>query len=167
MINDLQLKLIDGKNYETTTSYHIIYLDTPYPYNFEIGNWIDWEIVEEKLIMDLDMTVYEEVLDKIFQKFSFYDCYEITNFFGDESLKLLNYLEDEKKLINNLSKDDFEKKYEWVFDSVRDDKDFLLDYDKKEEFNLIFSDINLIIETLMKFVKMSIDENKCVTVVGI
>lgn len=46
MINDLQLQLLDGKNYKTTTSYHIIYLDAPYPYSFEIESWIDWDIVE-------------------------------------------------------------------------------------------------------------------------
>lgn len=167
MIYNLELQLLDGKNYKRTTSYHIVYLEEPYPYISINDDWIDREKVENNLIMNLDMTIFEEVLDKIFKKFSYYDCYEITNFYGNDAKILLNYLENEKHTIQNISENEFEKKYEYIFDSIRDKGDFLLKYDENNEFNLVFSDINLILETLIKFVKKSIEEDKSVTVVGI
>lgn len=160
------LKLLSNDNIKKTTSYHIIFLDEPYNYDYESSDWIDWDLVEEKEILYSDMTIFESIFNHILRDFEHYDCYEITDFYGENSTKLINLLNKEKDYIKGLSRNKFEEKYEWIFDLVRS-SDFTLEYEKSKEFELIFNDINEFIDIVIKYLNKSLIENKSVTIVGI
>ncbi len=165
-INQLHLKLLRNDNILDKCFYHIIVLDEPFNFSWDNGNWIAREIVEEKSIFTLDCLIFEQVFENILCKFEHYDSYGITDFYEENAIKLINLLIEEKTYIQNLSQNEFEKKYEWIFDLIRSE-DFNLKYENSKEFELVFYDINILLETVIGNLKRIIKENRCLTFIGI
>lgn len=140
--------------------YQILLLDMPF---VDIGYWIDNSIVDEFHFLELYMGIFEGIFEDVLKKFDSFSFYDISNFSDDELLRLLETLENEINENSNLTENEFITKYQYVYSYTEDsDNDGAL-FTKKE----VKDSILLVIETFIMFVKKAIDENKCITIIGI
>lgn len=139
--------------------YQVLLLDEPF---IDIGYWIDNSIVDEFYFLELYMGIFEGIFEDVFKKFEHFSFYDISNFTGDNLLKLLEVMESELKENSNLLEKEFITKYKYVYCYTEDKEDGAL-FTEQE----VKSSILLVIETFIIFIKKAIDEKKCITVIGI
>lgn len=156
----MEFKIFNHEFFEDSVKYKI--LCTNEPYNSEANNWSLAKFVEKYLFFSLDNYIFECIFNEILSKFSFYDCYEISNFYDDELIKLCALLKDEININLYLSEDEFIKKYKLIFSEIKEELPHI-----KEQISYIKHDINLILTYIHQKVKSTIFEHKCIVILGI
>ena len=157
MNRDIVLRFYNAK---WEPHYKVLLLDMPF---VDIGYWIDSSIVEEFHFLELYMGIFEGIFEDVLKKFDGFSFYDISNFSDDELLRLLETLENKINENSNLTQNEFITKYKYVYSYTEDsDNDGAL-FTKQE----VKSSILLVIETFIIFVKKAIEENKCITIIGI
>lgn len=163
----MDLKLLGFENFEIAITYDILLSNESSGHVVGSNEWINMDFSKKNLLCKIEMGIFEEIFDKSLKFFPFYDSYDITEFRGAESEKLLHLLEQERLINSSLTNSAFRKKYEYLYIAVQDVEDFIGTYDKEKLDELIREDVDTITTTLIEALKMSADNNQIVTIVGI
>ena len=163
----MDLKLLGFENFEIAITYDILLSNESSEHVIGSNEWINMDFSKKNLLCKIEMGIFEEIFDKSLKFFPFYDSYDITEFRGAESEKLLHLLEQERQINSLLTNGSFRQKYEYLYAVVQDEEDFLLTYDAEKLNEFIREDVDTIITTLIEALKMSADNNQIVTIVGI
>jgi hypothetical protein len=157
-----ELYLFNSKNFSETTTYDFA-LD-----NKKNMRWRDWtdEYKDEFIFFSLDMAVFEE-LDYIFRKFECFDNYEISEFEDNDLILLKKLLNEEKTNLAALDNSSFKNKFSYLFELINDKEDFLLDYDKNIEMQLLREEVESIFNIWLQHIEKAIHENKIFKIFGI
>lgn len=163
----MKLSIVDVENFEEPVTYECIYLQEPYGFVWESNDvhWIKRDKVEKNTVLRLEISVFE-VFSALFNVFDFYDEYGITDFTGENAQRLSDLFLEEKKRVREYTDEAFQKRFESLFELIRDE-DFKLSYPRDQETSLIRQDIMAIIDTFIEYLNKAVLENKSFTIVGI
>ena len=164
----MNLNLLSYENFaQPPVTYSVLLLDSPYNYISGSGEWIDWDFVEEHSVLKIDHLIFEEIFDSKLNTFDHFDNYGITDFYKEQAIVLADLLKKENKRIHHLTDDQFRDYYEFIFDAIEDNEDFIKEYEKKFKIEFVREDVYMIMESLINCLDLAIKENKAVTIVGI
>lgn len=156
----MKLKIFNDKSYtQDTIMYDIVYLDEPFLCK---DRWYNREDRDKNLIFSINWYLFDEVFLHIFNKFDFFDMYDISNFYSTALKQLQDLFAREIELNKQLTDEEFNQKYKLIFEDIKENKIVYEDV-----FEAVKSDIQAYLMHLNEKVGLAVGKNQCITILGI